>query len=104
MAHGLVLSVSEVVMSKTFENLHLGKLWLVLVQEIVVLEHVVRSDQSVVQRDEVVHWNVDRTIVFLITERLFFTVDSHVVFLVLKIEGLKLPVQILLEKLLCKIC
>ena len=50
------------------------------------------------------HWNVDCAIVFLIAERLLFTVDSHVVFLILKIIGLKLPVQILLEELLCKVC
>ena len=98
-----MLSVSEVIVSKTFEHFDVCQLRLVLLEHIVVLEYVIRPNQPVVERYEVVDGDVDGAVVVLIAERLFLAVYSHVILLTLEIEGLELPVQVLLEELLGKV-
>ena len=41
-------------MTEAFEDFDAGKLRLVLLEQVVVLEHVICPDQMIVQRDEIV--------------------------------------------------
>lgn len=75
-------------MAEALEDFYSGKLWIVLLEHLVVLVDVISPYQAIVQRGEKVDRDVDQTVLVLVAQRLFSAVDFQVSFFVFKVEGL----------------